>query len=190
MPNNDGTLIMEDAEIVFRNFAGKEGMYNAEGDRNFCVLLDPQTADAMRQDGWNVKVLKPRDGEGEGKPYIQVSVKYRGRGGNMLRPPRMVMISSKGRVELGEEECELFDWVDIAKVDLVIRPHRWEVNGNTGVKAYLKSLFVTIQEDYLDVKYNDVPLAIEGTSQLAIESGPQTPDEDFIEGEVVEEVFH
>lgn len=149
----DGTLIMEDARIVFRNFAGAEGMYNREGDRNFCVLLEDDLAEDMLADGWNIKRLKPREDAERGTAYIQVSVGFKG------RPPRMVMITSKGRIELGEEECILLDWADILKVDLIIRPYHWNVNGRTGVKAYLKSIFVIINEDYLELKYADVPVA-------------------------------
>lgn len=149
----DGTLIMEDARIVFRNFAGKEGMYNRDGDRNFCVLLEDDLAADMLQDGWNVKRLKPREGEEQGTAYIQVSVGFKG------RPPRIVMIASQGRTDLGEDECILLDWADIDKVDLIIRPYHWNVNGRTGIKAYLKSIFVVINEDYLELKYADVPKA-------------------------------
>ena len=162
---DDGTLIMEDARIVFRNFAGAEGMYNREGDRNFCVLLDEDTAQMMIQDGWNVKRLKPREDAEQGTAYIQVSVGFKG------RPPRMVMITSKGRVDLGEEECILLDWADILTVDLIVRPYHWNVNGRTGVKAYLKSIFVVINEDYLELKYNDVPVAeLESAKPIHIEA--------------------
>ena len=40
MPANDNTVLMEGVRIIFRNFAGKEGQYNREGDRNFAVLLE------------------------------------------------------------------------------------------------------------------------------------------------------
>ncbi len=76
MPQNDGTLVMEDAHIVFRNFAGKEGMYNAEGDRNFCILLDTELAEQMLADGWNIKNLRAREEGDPDQPYIQVSLKY------------------------------------------------------------------------------------------------------------------
>ena len=36
----DNTVLMEGVRIIFRNFSGKEGQYNREGDRNFAVLLD------------------------------------------------------------------------------------------------------------------------------------------------------
>lgn len=190
MAGNDGTLLMEDANIVFRNFAGREGMYNAEGDRNFCVILEPEIAEQMAADGWNIKQLKEREEGVPGDFYIQVSLKYRGRDGRTLRPPLMVLLSSRGRVPLGEYECEVLDWVDIQKADLIIRPNSWSVNGKSGIKAYLKSLFITMDEDYLELKYNDVPLAIESPrAMLQIESG-QTPDddnEDVVDGELVDD---
>lgn len=178
---DDGTLIMEDARIVFRNFAGKEGMYNREGDRNFCVLLEDDLAADMLEDGWNVKRLKPREGEDQGTAYIQVSVGFKG------RPPRMVMITSKGRVELDEESVVLLDWADIEKVDLIIRPYHWNVNGRTGVKAYLKSIFVVIHEDYLELKYSDVPAAqLESAKPIEIEAGDDL-EGDVVDAEIVED---
>ena len=188
---NDGTLIMEDARIVFRNFAGVEGMYNREGDRNFCVLLEDNPAADMLADGWNIKRLKPREGEDQGTAYIQVSVGFKG------RPPRMVMITSRGRVDLcqidpetgrvREDEAVLLDWADILKVDLIIRPYHWNVNGRTGVKAYLKSIFVIINEDYLELKYADVPVAaLESAKPIQVEAGDNI-DEDIIDVEFIEE---
>lgn len=181
MPAHDGTLVMEDARIVFRNFAGKEGMYNREGDRNFCVLLEPKLAETMAKDGWNIKTLRPREEGEEGTPYIQVSVGFKG------RPPRIVLISSKGRVDLGQHECEILDWVDIKQCDLIIRPYNWSVNGKSGVKAYLKSIFIIMNEDYLELKYAEVPEINRTTQPLAIEGGAQRPDEDIIDGDIVEE---
>ena len=154
MAGNDGNVVMENVRIVFRNFKGKEGMYNREGDRNFAVLLDERTAKAMAEDGWNVKHLKAREEGDEEQAYLQVSVNFKG------RPPRIVMITSRGRTDLGEDECELLDWADIRQVDLIVRPYDWSVNGKTGTKAYLKSLFVTIEEDELELKYasmDDLP---------------------------------
>lgn len=151
MPD-DNTVLMEGVRIIFRNFAGKEGQYNREGDRNFAVLLDENVANVMAEDGWNVKWLRPReDEEGETpQAYLQVSVNYKG------RPPRIVQITSRGRVNLDEETIESLDWADIQNVDLIVRPYEWSVNGKTGIKAYLQSLYATIEEDPLERKYNEL----------------------------------
>lgn len=149
MGQNDGTLMMEDAQLIFRNFQGKEGKYNREGDRNFCVLLNPEIAEQMARDNWNIKVLNGREGEDD-QPYIQVSVGYK------IRPPKVFMITTKGRTPLGEDEIELLDWVDIKTVDLIIRPYEWTVSGKSGIKAYLQTMYLTVEEDALDLKYADV----------------------------------
>lgn len=171
----DGTLVMENARIIFRNFAGKEGQYNREGDRNFCVLLEAHVAEQMERDGWNVKALRAREPGDPDQPYLQVSVSFK------IRPPKIVMITSKGRTTLTEDECEVLDWVDIAIVDLIVRPYEWSVGGKSGVKAYLKSIFITIAEDELELKYADVP----ELDQLPARAG-RVDEGLVIEGEIVQ----
>ena len=151
MPN-DNTVLMEGVQIIFRNFSGKEGQYNREGDRNFAVLLDDTIANAMLEDGWNIKWLKPReeDEDESQQAYIQVSVNFKG------RPPRVVLITSRGRTNLDEGSVEMLDWADINNVDLIMRPYEWSVNGKTGIKAYLQSIYVTIDEDALELKYAEL----------------------------------
>ncbi len=152
MPPNDNTVLMEGVRIIFRNFSGKEGQYNREGDRNFSVLLDEKVAEEMAQDGWNVKMLQPRsEDEGEEpQAYLPVSVNFKG------RPPRIVLITSRGRTNLYEDSIEMLDWADIINVDLIVRPYEWTVNQKSGIKAYLQSIYVTIEEDALELKYSEL----------------------------------
>jgi len=151
-PRTDNTVMMEGVRIIFRNFAGKEGQYNREGDRNFSVLLDTKIATKMAEDNWNIKWLRPRSEEEEEEPqaYLPVSVNFKG------RPPRIVLITSRGRTNLDEDSIETLDWVDILNVDMIVRPYEWTVNGKSGVKAYLQSIYVTIEEDQLELKYSEL----------------------------------
>lgn len=139
-------FMIEDAQLVFRNFAGKEDQFTRAGDRSFCVILDPDTAKMMEKDGWNVKQLRG-DEEEPGDFYIQVAVSYKN------RPPKVVMITSTNRTILNEDTIESLDYADIRTADLIATAYEWTVNGKSGIKAYLQSLFVTIEEDELERKY-------------------------------------
>lgn len=156
MAYNNQQIVVEDAQIAFRNFEGKEDQYNRAGNRNFAVLLPPEMAEQLRRDGWNVKQLKPREEGDVPQDYIQVNVGYK------VAPPTIVMITSNNRTFLGEDEVALLDGADIRKVDLIFTPYNWTIpaRGNQpeqhGIKAYLKKMFVTIEEDVLDLKYADV----------------------------------
>lgn len=144
-------IVMENAQIRFRNFSGKEGRFNPAGRRNFCVLLTDDIVDSLIRDGWNIKYLNPRDEDEAPQPYIQVSVNF----DNI--PPKVWLITSRGKTLLDEESVNMLDWAELQSVDLIIRPYQWEMNGKTGVKAYLKSGYFTIVEDEFESKYYDVP---------------------------------
>ncbi len=148
MSDSAKTFMIEDARLIFRNFTGKEGQYNREGDRNFAVILQDDVAEQMIKDGWNVRYLGAREEGDEETPYIQVAVNFSN------RPPRVVMITSNARTNLDETTVEVLDWADVRVADLIARGYEWNVNGKTGVKAYLQSLFVTIEEDALERKYD------------------------------------
>lgn len=150
--NNNYTVTIEGARILFRNFSGEAGRYNPKGNRNFCLLLDQRDAADMVEDGWNVKYLKPREEGDPEQPYIQVAVNYNG---NV--PPRIVMITSRGKTLMNEETIGILDWAEIQNVDVILNAYHWSVNGRSGVKGYVKSMFVTITEDELEMKYRDVP---------------------------------
>lgn len=144
-------VLLEDCKIIFRNFTGKETPMNREGDRNFCVLLDPANSENLMAEGWNVKHLQPREDGDLPQPYLQVKVAFG------KYPPRVVMFTATGRSDLDEKSIANLDWAEIKKADLTIRPYSWDVQGKAGIKAYLKSLYITIVEDPLELKYLDAP---------------------------------
>src|SRR5690606_24593891 len=151
MVKRDGTVLIEDARLIFLNFAGKETEYNRQGDRNFGVILPEDVAQQMESDGWNIKWLKAREEGDVDVPWVQASVSFKN------KPPKVVMVTSRNRTILDEDTIEMLDYADIAKVDLILNPYSWTVRDASGIKAYLKTMFVTIEEDELELKYAQEP---------------------------------
>lgn len=160
-------ITIEGAELIFRNFSGTPNQYNAEGKMDFCVKISPDLAERLEKEGWNVRYLPGRVEGQEPQAYLRVAVSYD------KYPPIIFMIDPVGRqIPVTQAELKMLDWIDIAHADLQINPYSWtNPKGESGIKAYLRALYVRAEEDPLAKKY----------------AQPETTTEDLPVGETVEE---
>lgn len=145
---------IENAQLIWRNFSGAAGKFNAEGQRNFNIVLEEDMYNALAKDGWNVRVIMPKDDMDPDTPplyILPVKVSFG------KKPPQIQLISSTGRRFLDEETVSMLDFIDIKTCDVVINPYNYDVMGRQGVSGYLKSLYVTMVEDRFAGKYADIP---------------------------------
>ena len=143
-----GILQIDDARIIYRNFAGAGSKYNREGDRNFAVIIpEKEMADALIAEGWNVKVKPPRDEDEDPFMFLPIKVKFNDRGPNAY----LQTVTRMNRLD--EESIACLDDVDIISVDMDVRPYDWEVNGKAGRTAYLQSIKVIQEVDRFAARY-------------------------------------
>lgn len=166
MPQKDNpTLLLKDARIIFRNLAGREREFNSEGDRNFCVVLEPDHAKKLLADGWRVKQLKPREEGEEGDYILKVKANYK-----TGKPPKIVLKRNNVRTELSVDDPDkadvsIVDAVDIASADVFINGWWSDMQGG-GYSAFLKTLFVTVELDPLELMYeNEESAQTPGTAE-------------------------
>ena len=128
------------------NFSGRVSDMNPNGFRTFCVKIpDPEIAQIMAADGYNVKHHDPRDGdEKDDFDYLQISVSW------ARFEPLVVMCGSNGKqIKLNESNVGQLDDETILSVDVVISPYHYHNKlGRSGVIAFAKELWVTIDDSY------------------------------------------
>lgn len=149
----ENPINIENARIIFRNFSGKKSQFNREGDRNFNVIIpDGNIANQLIEDGWNVHVREPREDGEQPEFRLPVAVSFN------YRPPKIILVTKRKQTQLDENTVGILDDADIASVDLTIRPYNWTMKNkdgteSTGVKAYLKTMYVVLEEDAYADKY-------------------------------------
>lgn len=133
----------------FRNFAGEKSTFNPTGKRTFTVILDEATGHQLEDAGWHIRWRTPRDEMEDPQALFTIEVKF----GDY--PPKVMLITGKNHTMLDESNISLLDSAEISKADIIVRPYNWEVNGKSGTKAYVKSLYVTVQDDDFGGRYSD-----------------------------------
>ena len=141
--NNPSDLMIEDAKLLFTNFAGSPTRYNSEGGkREFSVALPLNLVEDLERDGWNVKYRKNADGEFDPeRPYLGVKVSYK------FRAPAIWLITGGRKQLMTEDTGGTLDNITIKTTDVVIHPSVYDVRGQQGISAYVKELYVVMDDE-------------------------------------------
>ena len=128
------------------NFSGRVNDNNPHGYKTFCVKIsDPELAQLMAGDGYNIKHHDPREGyENDDFDYIQISLSW------AKFDPLVVMCGSNGKqIRLNESNVSQLDDETILSLDVVVSPYHYRNKlGRSGVIAFAKELWVTIDDSY------------------------------------------
>lgn len=148
---NVNNINIEGAMIIWKNFSGERDKFNP-GKRGFSVVIDDTVmADELRQEGWNIKDRPLQEGADDSEQEWTLPVKL-----NMNRYTQVWLIVGNHKTLLDEDTVSQLDVVDIVNCDISIRPYEWEMNGRTGITAYVDSMYVTIRENKFAEKYADL----------------------------------
>lgn len=148
-------LTLRNVKVIFKNFSGRPDKYHPRGgdNRSFCVILpDNELAQDMTNDGWNVRMLKPTEGEDGPVPYLPVKVNY-----DSDYPPSIYMISGHRKTLLTAETVGNLDHSRFVKADVRVSPYTYidRDSGEERLSAYVRDMYVTVEVDELAEEYAD-----------------------------------
>ena len=153
-------MIVTDAQILsmpFRNFEGRKSEYNPMGEKEFGVIIDdPELAQQMAADNWNVKTLTNRDGreylygikvDGDDLHWVKIKVKYHKNNGEPTNPPIIKIRTTNNEINYGEADLKELDTADLMNVDLKINISKRVINGKSITTGYLSLMRATMIDD-------------------------------------------
>ncbi len=152
---NGNIMQVDNAKIRCKNFEGRASKYNHKGDRNFVwIIEDPELADLVAREGYTVRPKETIDGD----PYwqVKITVKF-----NQFGPDIWIETSRGHRVEMEPDTVKELDELFFSEFDMVIRPYDWDVNGEKGRSAYLKSCLVVPMKTGSRFEPSEVPVVEE-----------------------------
>lgn len=154
-------IVIEGAQVRFLNLEGRRDQYNPNGRRTFCLVIsDEELAEQLTNDGWNVKI-KPGTDRYEPYKYINCELKFQADSPNVRRDPEVYLVTKNPRggmntVRMTAETVGQIDNAQIENVDVDITPYRWSTDNGEGIKAYVRTMYVTIASNVFADKYNTV----------------------------------
>lgn len=149
-------ITVRNARITFKNLSGRRTDYNpAGGKRDFAVVLDNyEDIQTLVDIGFDIKYFKKKNEEDLDVPYLKVKVNFRYDDDGNLIAPHVYIVNGKSKTLLTPVTIGEVDRADIKFCDLVIKPYFYNnVAGRSGVSAYLDKMYVNINEDELEQKY-------------------------------------
>lgn len=148
-------VIIEGGKFIFdTNFSGdpKRDTFGSDQRKANLVIPDIDQARQLIDDGFNVKMTKPRLGEEEGfvpRYYISVKLNY-----DSAWPPKVYLVNDDGRgVLLDADTVCCIDNMWVESVNAVLNPYE----GRNGKSLYVKSMevFQKVDDDPIRAKYRN-----------------------------------
>lgn len=152
--NTPSDLVIEGARLLFTNFSGSPTRFNQDGGkREFSVAIPLNLVEDLERDGWNVKYRKNKDGEFDPEsPYLGVKVSYK------FRAPAIWLVTGGRKQLMTEDTVGTLDNITIKTADVVIHPSVYDIRGRRGISAYVKELYVVMDDESTSfaAKYADL----------------------------------
>lgn len=148
MRNNN--VYIENTRFIFdTNFAGdpNRDKYGSDARKANLVIPDISIARQLIDEGYNVKMTKPRDDDDDEfipTYYISIKLSYRDRNGELKRwPPKVIFIEDDFVTELTEETVDRIDYAWVERVNVVLNKYE----SDRGKSLYVKTLEVFQRSD-------------------------------------------
>lgn len=151
MKNN--LVFIEGANFIFdTNFSGdpKRDRFGNDQRKANLVIPDIDLARRLIDEGYNVRLTKPREGEEEGfipRYFVSVKLNY-----DSKWPPKVYLVTEEnGGVLLDAESVCCIDNIWVESVNAVLNPYE----GPNGKSLYVKSMeiFQKVDDDPITSKY-------------------------------------
>lgn len=146
-------VIVENGKFIFdTNFAGdpKKDRFGSDERKANLVIPDIDLARELIDDGFNIRLTKPRVGEEEGfvpRYFVKVKLNYKS-----TWPPKVYLVTDEDKsVLLDEESVACLDDIWVDRVNAVLNSYE----GPNGKSLYVKSMEVyqKVDDDPISAKY-------------------------------------
>ena len=143
-------LRVESPEIFMINFAGRKTDSNPNGHRQFSLKLPSiEYAEQMKEEGWSVWYTKESERYGDATPCITVEMRWQSNPELKWLNPKIYKCTRKNPngTLIPEELIDELENDEIEDIVLDIRLRYWTINGKSGIKAYVDSMWLKIEDD-------------------------------------------
>lgn len=155
MAKDKKIVSIEGTRFIFRtNFSGdpERDSFGSSARKANIMIPDEQQALELRDEGFNIKQTKPREGEEEDfipKYFVSISLNY-----DSEWPPKVYLVTGKNMpVLLDEESIGILDKIYVTNVDVVLNPYHNQRTGRDSL--YVKTMYVEqdVEDDPFAAKY-------------------------------------
>ena len=156
MANEKKLISIENTRFIFKtNFSGDPARdtYGSDARRANIIISDPQQAEELLAEGFNVKQTKPRDDDENFEPtyFVAINVNY-----DSSWPPKIYLVSGDAEpVPLDEESIDILDKIYVINVNAVLNPYHNQKTGRCSL--YVRTMYVEqdVEDDPFAMKYRN-----------------------------------